>query len=417
MRFLMIILKNVVRNPLRAALTTLGTMVLVFVVTLVWSVLAFLDKVTEEKSRDIKAIVTERWRLPSMLPYTYAAQLADGAARHPDDVRPMDWMAWQFYGGTLDPVNRTRDNIIFAVATDPKKVGTMMDELELDQLPPEHALLVQQGIEGLIKNRQGLVIGQERLKAINKRVGERIKVYSLNFKEIDLEFDIIGVFPPGRYDNSAVMNAEYLNASIDAFGSGPGRQPHPMADKCLNLVWLKVPDTPSFVKLAQQVNASPLFSSPRVKCETASSGIAVFLEAFRDLIWGMRWLLCPAALVTLSLVIANAISISVRERRVELAVLKVLGFRPTQVMMLVLGEALLIGTLAGFGSAVLTYLVVNEWMGGIKFPIAMFGSFYIPADALWWGTAMGTLTALAGSFFPAFTARNVKAAEVFAKVA
>ena len=57
----------------------------------------------------------------------------------------------------------------------------------------------------------------------------------------------------------------------------------------------------------------------------------------------MRWLLVPAILVTMALVIANAISISVRERRTEMAVLKVLGFHPTQILLLVLGEALLIG--------------------------------------------------------------------------
>ena len=45
----------------------------------------------------------------------------------------------------------------------------------------------------------------------------------------------------------------------------------------------------------------------------------------------------------MALVIANAISISVRERRTEMAVLKVLGFRPGQILVLVLGEALLIG--------------------------------------------------------------------------
>ena len=89
--------------------------------------------------------------------------------------------------------------------------------------------------------------------------------------------------------------------------------------------------------------SSPEFTDPAVKCETASSGIASFLDAYRDLLWGMRWLLVPAILVTMALVIANAISISVRERRTEMAVLKVLGFGPTQIMMLVLGEALLIG--------------------------------------------------------------------------
>ena len=47
----------------------------------------------------------------------------------------------------------------------------------------------------------------------------------------------------------------------------------------------------------------------------------------------------------MSLVIANAISISVRERRTEMAVLKVLGFA-LQILRLVLGEALLLGVLS-----------------------------------------------------------------------
>jgi hypothetical protein len=63
--------------------------------------------------------------------------------------------------------------------------------------------------------------------------------------------------------------------------------------------------------------------------------------------------------VTLSLVIANAISISVRERRPELAVMKVLGFRPMQILWLVLGESLLLGAGAGFASAGLTYGVLR----------------------------------------------------------
>ena len=42
---------------------------------------------------------------------------------------------------------------------------------------------------------------------------------------------------------------------------------------------------------------------------------------------------------------------------------------------------------------------------------------YVPADAVWWGIAIGTGTALLGSILPAWTARNVKVAEVFSKVA
>ena len=60
MKFFLLIVKNVGRNMLRATLTALGTMVLVLVVTLVWSILALLDLVTAEKNENLKAMVTER---------------------------------------------------------------------------------------------------------------------------------------------------------------------------------------------------------------------------------------------------------------------------------------------------------------------------------------------------------------------
>jgi len=412
MKLLVIIIKNVGRNPLRTILTALGTIVLVFVVTLVWSILSFLDKQTAEKTRDLRAIVTERWKVPSLMPFSYSTTLAEGAARNPGDVRPLDWMTWQFYGGSIDPNNRTRESIVFAVATQPEKVMTMMPEL--DSLQPPESTELAAAVEKLKAKRDGIIVGKERAAALKRGVGDRFKVYSFNFKGIDLEFEIVGIFPPGRYDPSAVMNCEYLNQALDSFGR-TGRK-HPMAEKSLNLVWLRMADKEMFSRVATQIMASPYYTNPAVKCETESSGVAAFLEAFRDLIWGMRWLLAPATLVTLSLVIANAISISVRERRTELAVLKVLGFRPVQVLLLVLGEALLIGTLSGFASSALTYSIINQWMGGIKFPIAFFGSFYIPYEALWWGGAMGAGTAFLGAIIPAWSAQKVKAAEVFAKV-
>ena len=99
-----------------------------------------------------------------------------------------------------------------------------------------------------------------------------------------------------------------------------------------------------------------------------------------------------------------------------MAVLKVLGFPPWQILTLVMGEALLIGTLSGAFSAGLAFLV-TDYYGGIKFPIAFFPSFFIPKAALWWGPLIGALTAAVGSFVPAWSARTVKVSEVFSKVA
>jgi putative ABC transport system permease protein len=121
MKLLRLIIQNILRNPLRSVLTGIGTMMLVFVVTLVWSVLAFLDKQTSEKSANLKAIVSERWRLPSQMPYAYASTLIEGGAREKDDVRPVDYMTWTFYGGSIekDPSKRSIDNF-FAFAMQPE---------------------------------------------------------------------------------------------------------------------------------------------------------------------------------------------------------------------------------------------------------------------------------------------------------
>jgi len=401
------VLKNLWRNLLRTGLTCVATMFLVLIITLVWTITWFLEQVTKEKSADLKCIVTERWQIPSQMPFSYASTLAEGGAREAGDARPTDHMTWQFYGGSIDPAKKTREGIVFFFGLDPTKIKTMMDDAE--NFPDEL-------VARLVNKKNGALIGKERLAALNKRVGERFTVTSFNYTDLNLEFEIVGECPAGRYDQSAFMNRDYLNDALDDYKRKKGT-PHPLASKTLNLVWLRVPDQDAFRRVAEQVMTSPLYTTPSVKCETASSGIASFLEAYKDLLNFMQYVLVPVALGTMMLVITNAISIGVRERRTEMAVLKVIGFGPAQIMMLVLSEALLLGAGSGLVSAAVTYFLVDVVFGGIKFPIAFFPAFYIPINALWWGLGIGMLTSLLGSALPAWGASSVRPSEVFAKVA
>lgn len=416
MKLILLILKNVRRNLLRTFLTSLGTIILVFVVTLIWSVLEFLDSATTEKSKNLKCIVTERWQIPSQMPFSYSRALEKFAWHGPGDEDPLDnMMTWQFYGGTTDPASRSFDAVVFAIGLEPRKLYTMMDEL--DSLPPSEKAELKRIADKMTSQRNGLILGPGRMRLLKKQVGDRIKVTSFNYKGIDLEFEILGTFPTSvsRYDLSAAMNRDFLNSSLDAWQQKNGK-PHVMANRSMNLCWFRYPDRATFEERADAIMESVDFRDVPVKCETASSGIASFLEAYRDLLWGIRWLLCPAILCTLSLVVANAISISVRERRQELAVMKVLGFRPEQLLLLVLGEALALGVLCGFTSSAGAYTIINKAIGGVPFPIAFFGAFNVSENALWWGPVLGGITAFAGSFFPAWSAKTVKVSEVFSKV-
>jgi len=327
MKYLLLIYKNIGRNLLRSLLTALGTMVLVLVVTLVWSVLSFIDMLTVEKSKDFKAIVTERWSAPSRMPYYYASVLADGAARpnHPEDIRPQDWMTWQFFVGTLDTKNQSFRNTIFGLACDPDKLLTMMDGLEHENLPDGEFQRMQDVVEKLKKTPDGIIVGSDHLKNLNSMIGNASdstlrnpvgRSFTLSgiseFSGLDFKFEIVGVFPPGRYDNFTAFNREYFQKAMDAYKNAHNNVKHPLDDVSLGLVWLKVPDVASYQRIVQQVNESKYLKNPEVKIEMASSAIGTFMEAYRSLLDGMRYFLAPACIITLALVLANAISISVR---------------------------------------------------------------------------------------------------------
>jgi putative ABC transport system permease protein len=64
--------------------------------------------------------------------------------------------------------------------------------------------------------------------------------------------------------------------------------------------------------------------------------------------------------LTILLVTANTMSMAIRERRTEIAVLKTLGFSGTTVMAMVISEALLIGALGGAVGLGLSVLAIRS---------------------------------------------------------
>jgi putative ABC transport system permease protein len=263
------------------------------------------------------------------------------------------------------------------------------------------------------RNPKGVVIGPERLKTMNKQVGDRFKIQSINYKGLEFEFDIIATLPPGtRYDQSAMMTREYFYRTVDDYERRIGRVEY--SDKCMNLLWVRLPSKEAFERMAAEVNKTGRFT-PAVKMETASAAFGAFLDPYRDLFWGMRYVLSPMIIIIITLVIAIAVSIGVRERRTEMAVLKVLGFKPWQVLSLVLGESLLIGVISGTISTTLIYLSVN-YGGGLPFKVAFFPKFMLSSQVLLWGPMIGSVASFVGSIVPAWATHQIKSAEVFARV-
>ncbi|MCY2965261.1 MAG: ABC transporter permease, partial [Planctomycetota bacterium] len=292
-----LIIKNLRRNVLRTVLTALGTMVLVLAVTSVWSVLDFIDTQTADKANDFKILISDKNNAQGRLPRSYMESMRRGAARGPDDVVPDDYMTWAFYGGTLDPTKSSRENFLFLIACEPEKAPTMLDDL--DQLGTADTARLNAAIEKMRKQPNGIIMGHEQLKLMNKEVGGRITVNGLTFKGLNLEFEIVDTFPKSaqRYGQTSIMNIEYLFQGIDEYDA---KNKTKLASGVAPIAFemLKVKNRQDYERLAAQIVNSPLYTTPAVRCESGGSAVSTFLASWKDIFWGMRWLLSPAILVT-----------------------------------------------------------------------------------------------------------------------
>jgi putative ABC transport system permease protein len=416
MKFLSLIVKNLRRNKVRTALTALAVVFLVVIFSMIATVLRFLNLAMTAQAKDVALVITERYRFPSRFDRRYLEQIAAPGSSLHQRLRTLPGFhadqctLWNFAAFTLDPEAKDKDLQVTIIATLPDKMRTMIGGLET--LDAELCARMQKPPRSRQDNI-GILVGPDRLAKLNKKVGDVFKALCLNLREgvsgrrqlIEMEFEVVGELPAqSQWASGAFMDYAYLDRVL--------KEKKNEFDGMVNLGWVKVDDPETAEKLVGLVE----HDVPDVKCETASAGVSRFLEPYKGLLDGIKFLLIPAIMVVMTVIVANAISITVRERTTEMAVLKVLGFRPPQILALVLGEGVLLGAVGGLVGVGLTYWLINQVAGGIKIPFAFFPIFFVPVQVFWWGPALGAATAFLGGIVPAWHARGVKVSEVFSKV-
>ena len=125
-----------------------------------------------------------------------------------------------------------------------------------------------------------------------------------------------------------------------------------------------------------------------------------------------------AVAFTILLVTANTMSIAVRERQQEIAVLKTLGFSSVLVMSLIMSEALLIGVVGG-----LLGLLLSKGLLGVlpEVPVlgdivATYPNFGLSTQTAGLGMGIALLLGLAAGFFPAMTGYRSRITEALRQI-
>lgn len=155
--------------------------------------------------------------------------------------------------------------------------------------------------------------------------------------------------------------------------------------------------------VARRIDETFENSDVQTKTETEAQFLASFLEMAGDLALILNAVGLAVAF-TILLVTANTMSMAIRERRTEIAVLKTLGFPSALVMTLILGEALVIGVLgSSLGVFMARGFVANlasvPGLGAIQLP-----ALSLPPTLAAWMFAVGILIGLVSGLAPALGA-------------
>jgi len=381
LRFVLFALKNLGRNRLRTILTGLGVVVLMAIYTIAGTVTDKVNGMVAAHSSQVRLIVRERWTTPSRLPIRYVRALANL-----DGVE--DWTVWHVYAGVLDDAG----NVAAGFAT-------RMDNFR--EMHPETEDLDPALLEAMKRCRNGALVGRWILDHMGWRVGQKCTLQSFTHPGKDLEFEIVGELPSEIWARCFFFREDYFQEGL--------------SDKeTVNVIWLRVSDVETAKRLAAQIEQSFSNRRDQVRVETEAAGVGRLVGRTKAVVNIVNFVVA-VLLVDMVVLLSNSISMTVRERRQEMAILKILGFQPSFIMAMVVGEALAVSVVAGVSGAALAFAFSELNLSG-RLPLtdSFLLEFPVPAKFVWHGAIVGALVGFLGSALPAWRAQKVKAVEVFA---
>lgn len=337
MKFLPYLLKHLRRNWVRTTSTVLAMGLCIFLFCTLQSVLAEIGALLESTSAN-RLVTRHSVSLVFNLPLAYKARI-EGL----EGVRRVSINSW--FGGSLparkegkaeeEDSSSTTDwsNFFPNMAVEPEPFLAMFPEYELT---PEERQAFRQ-------NLRGCVIGRKLADKYDWKVGDTFFLESFipPYRKPDgpFEFVVSGIFDtdearyPGTDTNMMLFNHKYLYEAT-------GRR------VAAGSYYVEIEDPDEAGEVSQRIDSLFENSDAQTRTETEKAFLAGFLSMAGNLALLLNGI-GLAVIFTILLVTANTMSMAVRERRTEIAVLKTLGFRSGQVMGLVVAEALLIGILGG----------------------------------------------------------------------
>ncbi|MGH9340110.1 MAG: ABC transporter permease [Acidobacteriota bacterium] len=327
MKFLTLIIKNLLRNKRRTLLTVSSIMVSLFLVATLRTLLTELQNPPETPDSALRLITRHRTSLFNVLPIAHKEKIAGI-----EGVEAVTGSMW--FGGIYeDPSN------FFA--------NFAIDSKEFFQVHPDVMISEAEKL-AYLEDRTGAIAGDNLADRFGWKLGEKIFLDS-NLFNFDPELTLRGIYREGPDSgNSLYFHWDYFNEAL----GNPG---------FTGTFALRTSSPEAIPLAAEKIDALFLNSTAPTKTETEKAFLLSFVEMMGDVQFFITSIV-SVVVFTIVLVAANTMAMSIRERVREIGILKALGFRSAQVLGLLLGESMLLallGALIGSWGAKLIFGSIN----------------------------------------------------------
>ena len=321
------IIKNALRNKRRALLSVSSVAVSLFLLVTLQVALRELTLPVESPGAELRVCARNKVSLTNPLP----ARQRPIIERIPgvEGVTPFTWVGGQY---------QTEGALTFAqFAMDPKETRRVFTDFKLSDAE----------LARFQTGKTAAIIGKITADKYHFKAGDHITLNSTVYPGA-LEFTIAGIFSGTADDRMMLFHQDYLDDSIGT----PG---------LVGMWWLKVKTADDMPRVIAAINQAFANTAAEVRAESERA----FQLGFISMLGNIKTLIASISTVvvfTLVLVTASTMSMAVRERFRELAILKALGFRRRELFVFILAESFGLaaaGALLGIGTAYVAYTFGN----------------------------------------------------------
>ena len=321
MKYFRLVWKNVFRKKTRMYLTTASIILVLVLIVVLTSLLRAMEQDPAGNRGSNRLVVQHATGLANFLPLSQRQRIEQipGVVA----VTPQIW-----FGGIYR--DDRPENFFGQLSCDPEVFfSKIFDDAKIDPAVEKE----------FRRNQNALVAGNALVRKFHWKKGDHVIIRG-TYIPITLDLVFVGGYESNDESNAFFHN-EYLNQA-QWFG----------ANKYTGIYYLKVAKGSDLPRVSAAIDGMFENSDAPTKTLTEKQFQASFMEMMGNIKGLIRWI-SLIILFAVTLIVANTVAMSARERVTEIAVMRTLGFRRTHILGFILSESVVMSLLGGLVGVVL----------------------------------------------------------------